>query len=312
MSCFDRHAGTSQLLNRLRMKQVALILAVAEKETLRGAASELSITQPAATKMLHELESALGQTLFDRVGRGIRLNTAGERVTAYFRSIRGNMEAMNRELSALKHCGKGRLSIGSIMAASPGPLTEALIDLKATLPLLDIDISVDTSDRLLPRLEAGMLEVVIGRLVSLPASDYSFRVIDNEELALVVGPQHPLARRRLVAFDELLAYQWVLQPVGSPMRDVIDHEFHDHGAMIPSGLVETGSILTTVSLIRRAPLIAVVPKTVAQRNGEGRVLRVLPYRLRRKLETYGSVTLRGRPLSKPAEQFLGLLHRDTA
>lgn len=41
------------------------------------------------------------------------------------------------------------------------------------------------------------------------------------------------------------------------------------------------------------------------------MLRVLPYR-RRKLETYGSVTLRGRPLSKPAEQFLGLLHRDTA
>lgn len=97
------------------MKQVTWILAVAEEKTLRDAASELSITQPAATKMLHELSSALGLAFFDRVGRGIR----------------------------------------SIPQANALPLTSAA------------------------RLEAGMLEVVIGCLVSLPASDYSFRVIDN-------------------------------------------------------------------------------------------------------------------------------------
>ena len=71
---------TPQLLNRLRMRQVALLLAIDEHGTLRAAALELGMSQPAATKMLHELESALGQTLFDRVGRGLRLNPAGQAV----------------------------------------------------------------------------------------------------------------------------------------------------------------------------------------------------------------------------------------
>lgn len=310
MGSIDRQDSTPQLLNRLRMKQVALMLAIEERRTLRGAANQLGLTQPAATKMLHELEDALGQTLFDRVGRGLRLNAAGERVTAYFRSIRGNMEALNRELGGLKLGGAGKLSVGSIMAASPGRLTEALVQLKAELPFLAIEIAVDTSDRLLPQLGEGVLEVVIGRLIAHPATGHVFRAIDDEELAVVVGPEHPLTRKRKVTFDMLLASQWVLQPAGSPMRDVVNREFRDHDAAIPSGLVETGSILTTINLIRRSPLIAVIPKAVAQRDVEHGVLHILPYRLQRKLEAYGSVTLRDRPLSKPAEQFLKLLHRD--
>src|SRR5688572_16004573 len=98
MGSIDRQDSTPKLLNRLRMRQNALILAIEERRTLRAASVQLGLAQPGATKMPHELESALGQTLFERVGRGLQLNAAGERVTAYFRSIRGSMEALNREL----------------------------------------------------------------------------------------------------------------------------------------------------------------------------------------------------------------------
>src|SRR5256885_2181041 len=109
MGSIDRRDSTPQLLNRLRMRQVALMLAIDQKGTLRGAAAELGLSQPAATKMLHELESALGLPLFDRVGRGLQLNAAGERVTGYFRHLRGGMEALNRELQELR---EGSAEIG--------------------------------------------------------------------------------------------------------------------------------------------------------------------------------------------------------
>ena len=118
------------------MRQVALMLAVDELRTLRAAAGQLGMTQPAATKMLHELESALGQPLFERAGRGLQLNAAGERVTGYFRSIRGSMEALNRELGELKLGSAGKLAVGSIMAASPGRLTDAMLGLKREIPQL--------------------------------------------------------------------------------------------------------------------------------------------------------------------------------
>lgn len=308
MGSIDPQDSTPQLLNRLRMRQIALMLAIDHQRTLRAAADQLGLTQPAATKMLKELEDALGQPLFERVGRGLRLNPAGERVTGYFRSIRGSMEALNRELIEVRQGRAGKFSVGSIMAASPGRLTDALLGLKAQFPLLTIEVAVDTSDRLMEQLSEGVLEVVIGRRAGNPGIEYSFTAIDDERLAIVVGNAHPLADRRRVSFEALLDYPWILQPAGSPMRDLIEREFRDHQAPLPKGLIETGSILTTINLIRRSPMISVIPETVAQRDAEHGILRILPYRLGQSLAAYGSLVSKDRPPSKPAEHFLRLLH----
>ena len=122
------------------------------------------------------------------------------------------------------------------MAASPGRLTEALVQLKARYPLLAIDIAVDTSDRLMPQLREGVLEVVIGRHVG---TDCDFRVVDDEALAIIAGRDHPLAGAP-VAFDALLDYTWILQPAGSPAREVVEREFNARHQPMPRGLVETG------------------------------------------------------------------------
>jgi DNA-binding transcriptional LysR family regulator len=308
MGSIDRQDSTPQLLNRLRMRQIALILAVEEKRTLRAAAAQLGLTQPAATKMLHELENALGQPLFDRVGRGLRLNAAGERVTGYFRSIRGSMEALNRELGELRLGGAGRFSVGSIMAASPGRLTDALLGLKAEFPLLAMQIAVDSSDRLLAQLADGVLEVVVGRLVRDASLACTFTPIADEGLAVVAAVDHPLANKRRLELEALLAYPWIVQPQGSPARDVVEREFRARHLALPKGLTETGSILTTINLVRASTLLGVIPEAVAQRDAKHGLLRVLPYTFRQSLEAYGSLVPKDRPLSAPAARFLQLLH----
>lgn len=307
MGSIDKRDSTPQLLNRLRMRQIALLLAVDECSTLRAASARLGLTQPAATKMLHELENALGQRLFDRVGRGLVLNPAGERVLGYFRGIRGSMEALNRELAELQLGSAGRLAIGSIMAASPGRLTEALVKLKARYPLLAIEIAVDTSDRLMPQLQEGVLEVVIGRNAG---SDCVFRAVDDEALAIVCGRDHPLAGAGPLGFDALLAYSWILQPGGSPAREVIEGEFRMHHQPMPRGLIETGSMLTTMNLVDRSQMLGVIPLTVAQRNAEHGLVAIVDYTLAQKLPSYGSLVRRDRPLSIPARQFLTLFHHE--
>jgi len=308
MGSIDKQDTTPQLLNRLRMRQIALILAIEDRRTLRAAAGQLGLTQPAATKMLHELESALGQSLFDRVGRGLQLNPAGERVTGYFRSIRGSMEALNRELGELKQGGAGKFSVGSIMPASPGRLTDALLGLKRAYPMLAIEIAVDTSDRLLAQLREGVLELVVGRNIALDGIACTFTAIEDEALAIIASVEHPLARKRRLDFEDLLAYPWILQPQGSPMREVIEREFRSHHASLPRGLIETGSILTTINLVRGSQLLGVIPEAVARSDtGQGAV-RILPWQFTHKLESYGSLVPRDRPLSGPGARFLELLH----
>lgn len=298
-----------QLLNRLRMRQVALILAVGEHGTLRKASGELGMTQPAATKMIHELESALGQKLFERVGRGQKLTPAGASVLGYFRGLRGSIESMTRELAELQLGSSGRVSVGSIMAPSPTLLTQAIIALKKAYPLLSVDVTLDTSDRLFELLREGVLDVAIGRVRGEQWADYVFTPLENEELAIVVGVDHPLGKRKSVPFASLLRYPWILQPTGSPMREVLEQEFRMQQAPVPRGLIETASILTTTNLIAETDMIGVVPQSIADTYARHGLLRVLPCHIQHKMEAFGSITRRDRPLSEATRFFLSALHR---
>ena len=301
-------SAAPQLLNRLRMRQVALLLAMREHRTLRAAAAKLGMSQPAATKMLHELEAALGQPLFERAGRGLQLTEAGACATEHFHGIHGTFEALTRELRELRAGSAGTLRVGSVMAASPDVLTEALIKLKAAWPLLTIYIEIDTSDRLTEHLREGTVDIVIGRVPGVARHDFIVRPIADETLAVVAAPAHPLAGRSRVAFAALQAYPWVMQLAGSPMRDLVEQEFRDHHTPLPQGMIETSSILTTTNLLLRTDMIGVVPASVAERFAAHGLLGVLDYRLRHRLPSYGSIVRRDRPTSRAASRLLEFLH----
>lgn len=299
--------STPQLLNRLRMRQVSLLLAIGRLGTLRAAAHELGMTQPAATKMLHELENALGHALFERVGRGLVLTAAGRCVLDYFEGLQGNLAALTRELDQMGEGSSGKLFIGSIMAASPAVLSQALIALKQEHPLLAIEITVDTSDRLTEALRRGDLDLVIGRVPGPAQDDLLFQPLAEEALSVVAAPDHPLAGQARVAFAELLRHPWVLQPVGSPMREVLEQEFKSQHARLPRGLIETSSILTTTNLLTQSHMVAVIPTEVAERYQAHGLLACLRYDIRHKLHAYGIITARDRPAGPVLAQLLSLL-----
>ena len=301
-----------QLLNRLRMRQVALILAVGEHGTLRKASAELGMTQPAATKMIQELESAIGQRLFERVGRGQKLTPAGTSVLRYFSGMRGSFEAMTRELAELQLGSAGRVSVGSIMAPSPNLLTHAIVALKKAFPLLSVDVTLDTSDRLLELLKAGNLDLAIGRIRDAHQADYSFEPLENEVLAVVAGVDHPLARQRTVKFAQLLSYPWILQPPGSPMREVLDQEFRLQQALVPQGLIETASVVTTTCLMAETDMISVMPGSIADNYARHGLLKILPCIIKHKMEAFGTITRRDRPPSEAARFFVAALHGRSA
>lgn len=301
--------SASLLLNRLRLRQVALLLEVQACGTLRAAAAQLGMTQPAATVMLRELEAAVGVRLFERRGRGLHATAAGAAVMAHFEGLRGSMAALARELDDLRLGGGGTLSVGSILAPSPTLLTRTVARLKEEQPRLRVAVLTETSDRLLDLLEQGKLDVVIGRMADGHAhEEHLFRELEGEGLSVVVGPQHPLARVRRTSLAALVDQPWILQPRGSPMREVLEREFRLQGLDAPQNLVETASILTTIFLLGESPMVAVVPASLAGRYADKTLLKVLPVRLSNQLDPYGSIVRRGRPSSAAAQRFLELLH----
>ena len=307
-------SSTPQLLNRMRMRQVALMLAIEEHRTLRAAAQHLGMTQPAASKMLHELEDALGEALFDRAGRGLQPNPAGLAVMNTFRGLRNSMAALSHELDELRQGSSGKLFVGSIMVATPTCLSDALIALKKRYPLLSIEVCVDTSDRLIELLRSGSLDVVLGRLpdaASAANQDCVFEPIGEEAIAVVASCAHPLLRqagKARVNFASLAAFPWILQPRGSPSREVVEQEFSSHHAQLPLGLIETTSILIAASLIARSEMLAVIPRSIASHYEEHGLLRILPYSFTHTLTAWGSLVHRDRAVNPITRQFIELLH----
>jgi DNA-binding transcriptional LysR family regulator len=119
-------------------------------------------------------------------------------------------------------------------------------------------------------------------------------------------------KRTRLPFNALLDYSWILQPVGSPMRDVIVREFQSHHAALPLGLIETSSMLTTTNLIARSQMIAVIPHSIASRYEQHGLLRILPYPIQHALTAWGSLVLRSRSVNTVTQCFLDLLHAPNA
>jgi DNA-binding transcriptional LysR family regulator len=291
------------------MKQIALMLAIEKTGTLGKAAHELSISQPAATKMLHELEQALGVKLFDRVGKSIQINETGSQTLLSFKGLLGTLEKLHGDIQEIKQGGYGRLYIGSIMAASPTYLTNALANLKHLRPKLNTVIDVGTNEQLMQRLDDGKLDVVIGRAPS-STLQYKFQALSEEPVSIICAINHPLISKRVHKFMDLKNFAWVLQPEGTPLRELVIKEFEFHHEILPAvGLLETSSTLITIHLVTKTNMVAVLPTSVAQEFANHGLLKIFQYKMRHKLSTYGSIIRLDRPLSTNTKTFIELLHQ---
>ena len=89
------------MFNRLRMRQLGLLLALNEQRSLRKAASQIGMTQPAATKMLREMEDVTELKLFDRFSRGVLPTAYGEVMIRYAQVVFSDLAGVRDELAAM-------------------------------------------------------------------------------------------------------------------------------------------------------------------------------------------------------------------
>jgi DNA-binding transcriptional LysR family regulator len=281
--------------NRLRLKQLSMIAALAEFRSLRKVAEAMHLSQPAATKMLHEIEETLGVQLFERLPRGMRPTVFGESVINYAQLMLSDLDNLRKQLVAQEAGAVGELAVGSIMGPMPGLLTRTIIELRARYPLIKISVYVDTSDVLMQMLEQGKLDMMLGRIQNPGAyADLNFEVVDNEPLSVVAGVNHPLSQARRLELRDLAEQAWILQPPNSPMRQLLELAFQEANIPSPTDLVETASILATTTLLQGTEMISVVPTSVAEHYATSGMICILPVRIKLQLEPYGIITRKER------------------
>jgi DNA-binding transcriptional LysR family regulator len=302
----------STLLNRLRLKQLSLIAALGEHHNLHRAAAAINVTQPTATKMLHDLELAFGFALFERLPRGMQPTELGLEVIGFATRILADFERFTQDLDTKRHGGYGQFVIGAIMGAAPDVVARSVADLKSRRPLLIVRMLGETSDHILDLLDGHRIDLAVGRFSRvLQHNAFDFEPLANETLYMVARNGHPLAEAPALALRDLADTPWILQPVTSPARHLLEREFAQANMPTPSNIIEANSIFATLQLVQKSDAVAVLPESVVRDHLNTGLLRRLPVEVGKDLTPFGILTRKGDVLGPVAVEFCAALRKYT-
>ncbi len=269
------------LVSRLRLRHLPLLLALARQRSVSRVAAELNLSQPAVTKTLREIEDIFMVPLFTRTRRGLEPTPTGLAVLAHARLTLADADALGRELAAIEAGLSGRLRLGVIPYISRGVLDTACTFGLAQNPRVSVLVREGTTDELVSALREHELDCVIARTFFAPGADIVQQPLYREEPALVV-PAAAATRLARGALDwhRLAERDWILPPPNTPIRRTINTIFAVAGVAQPTPMVETYSIKTMATLMRRHPAATtIVPRAVANELVEARGAVVLPHAL---------------------------------
>lgn len=255
-----------RLLSRLRFKHLQLLLALHQGGSLRAAAGLMHLTQPALSKALGEVESALATPLFLRHARGLQPTPAGAV------AIRG--AAML--LSELAHWGEETtqqpggmvLRIGAPPALAYGYLPGVLGRLVVEAPQLRVQLKEDQVPRLVEALQDGQLDALV---TSFPADmpettsqPLRYEKLFEMDFAVIAPAGHPAVRASDNLWADLARERWILPTRGSMLRRMMDELFRREGVVAPVPVIESSSPFTNLQLVQAGLGISALPSPILE------------------------------------------------
>lgn len=292
----------------LKTRHLVLLVELGRHGSIMQAAQAARLTQPAASKLLAELEHVLGVALFQRLPRGVEPTWYGKVLIRRAGAALAEMDAAWQEVMEL-HAGlAGQVAVGAILTPSTTLVPAAVAMLKSRHARVSVSIEVAASKRLVECLRAGELDIVVGRIADAgAAAELHFEPVTDEPHCLMVRAGHPLLGRTEVALRDLGEHTWILPPEGSIMRDRIAAMFLSQGLEQPAETVTASALPVITALLTRSDMVAPLPVELVQPYLDSGVLAALPFDLQLRMEIYGIITRRQHQLSPAAEAMLAAL-----
>jgi DNA-binding transcriptional LysR family regulator len=292
----------------LKTRQLLLLVALADEGGVHRAADVLNMTQPAASKLLKDIEDLLGVPLFERLPRGMRPTWYGETMVRHARMALASLSQAQDEIDALKAGRFGQVSVGSITSPGMTLLPAAVARVRQDHPSLRVAVQIETSDVLMDGLAQGRLDMVIGRLFERhDKTDLRYRALVEESVSAVARPGHPLLGAPRLALRDLVEAGWIVPPAGSVLRHRFELMFQEEGLEAPGQLIESTALLFVTRMLQHSDLLCVVATDVGRYYADHGLVALLSIDLPCKMDAFGLITRTDRLLSPAAKVMLRAL-----
>jgi DNA-binding transcriptional LysR family regulator len=272
-------------------RRLRYFLAVAEEGGVTRAAERLGVAQPSLSQALRAFEAELEVELFHRVGRGMRLSTAGRQLVGPARQILRAMDDARDAIAGATELRTGTLELATLATLAIDPMAELVGQFRDRYPGIEVDVfEPDTAAGVSALVREGACELGAAHL-PIPAEGLVELPLGEQELLFVLPPRpdRDSAQERPIGARELADVPLVVAPRGTSTRMLLDQAL-DAVGVPPRIAVET------------AAREAIVPLVL---SGAGAAL--LPGPLARDAKRRGAIVRRGSPR---ITRRIGLVHRD--
>jgi DNA-binding transcriptional LysR family regulator len=246
------------------LRQLEILQAIAETGSFTACGRKLHVSQSAISRQILLLEDELGEPLFLRVGRQVRMTPAAESLVQLgqrvFLDVRETVGSITDRTRALR--GALRLSGGMTVCLYVFP--PLLKHLRRVHPHLDVRLTVALAGRSVQEIRGGRVDA---GLLTLPVEETDLVTVPalREELLLVTAPTHQLAKRRRVQARDLAGLPFVLFELGSATRKVIDNFFAAQ-SIEPTVVMDTENVEIIKAMVKTGLGVGIVPYQAVARE----------------------------------------------
>jgi DNA-binding transcriptional LysR family regulator len=296
---------------RLKTRHALLLVALADEHNVHRASAQLGMTQPAASRLLKELEGMLNADLFERLSSGMRPTWYGEIMIRHARAIVYSMDQAQEEIAGFRAGLTGLVRLGTILGPGATLIPRVIARLQEIAPEVQVSIMVDVSGRLNAHLQEGVLDILVARLVAdQDAAMANFEFAGIESIAVVARPGHPLMQAPNLTLRDLMQTRWILPPPGGLLRPKFELLCRQAGLEPPQNAVETVALPVINGLLQQTDMVAAIGTEVANHYAKCGLLGFLPININCHLEPFGIITRRGAALPPCALAVLDLLRAE--
>ena len=293
---------------RLRFRHLQFLDILGRTRNLRLTAEQMHITQPAATKILLDLEEIFGARLFDRLPREMRPNELGLFTLRYAAGALAGQARFVAEFNALAQGGHGQLTIGAISGSGARLLTAAVSEMQRLRPLLVLKVMEQSSDQLIVWLGDRRIDLMIGRFTDeCQRARFHYERLSGETLQVVGGPRHPLRGADRLAMETLAHWPWLLYPESTALRKVSDNIFRMIGMAPTAGVMETQSFLFALEALQITDMLSLQPTALVDKYVAKGLLTRIDMEVPKVMPDYGMLTRLGEPTAPAVMAFMAVL-----
>jgi DNA-binding transcriptional LysR family regulator len=291
---------------RIKLRDLQILMAVAEWGSMAKAANRLSISHPVISKTIAELEQTLGVRLLDRSVRGVTPTDYGRALlkcgVAVFDEVRQGLS--NLEFLANPTAGDLRIGCPEAMPAGVLPLVANRFSARCPGGRVHV-LNANTAASQFGELRERNVDLLLGSMPSVfDEVDLAAEPLFDEPFVVVGGAQSPWARRRKVELRELSGEPWVLAPPDTVPGRIHTEIFHAHGLAFPRASILALSIHLTIAMVATGKFLAFLPVSVARLNTARAALKILPVKPSSQRVTVGIITVKNRTITPLAQLFI--------